>query len=201
MNGLVARRSAVAVLCVLAVWPAWAWAGKPLEGIPLVWKPTNQKHAGVVNLVGITGLKFRVEPFTDSRPDKKKIAENQEDKVPKPVTTSGDVAQFCTEHFAETLRQTGLSIVSEGGDVVIGGEVMEFMVIETNTYKGEVRLKLTVKRGGNEGWVGVASGTSSRFGRSYKAENYYETLSDALLEAAERAVSDEGFRKASAAEN
>ena len=155
MNGMVARRSAVAVLCVLAGWPAVAWAGKPLEGIPLVWKPTN-KNAGVVNLVGITNVKFRVEPFTDSRADKKKIAENQEDKVPKPVTTSGDVAQFCTEHFAETLRRNGLSVVSEGGDVVIGGEVMDFMVIETNTYTGEVRLKLTVKRAATKGgsaWI------------------------------------------------
>ena len=200
MNGIVARPWTVAVLCLLAGWPAWAWAGKPLEGIPLVWKPTN-KTAGVVNLVGITDVKFRVEPFTDSRPDKEKIAENQEDKVFKPVTTSGDVAQFCTEHFAETLRRNGLHVVPEGGDVVIGGEVMEFMVIETNTYKGEVRLKLTVKRGDNEAWIGVASGTSSRFGRSYKAENYYETLSDALLDAAGRAMSDEGFRKASAAKN
>jgi hypothetical protein len=73
------------------------------------------------------------------------------------------------------------------------------MVIETNTYKGEVRLKLTVKRADKEEWIGVAAGTSSRFGRSYKAENYYETLSDALLEASERAVRDEGFRKASTA--
>ena len=72
------------------------------------------------------------------------------------------------------------------------------MVIETNTYKGEVRLKVSAKRGEKEEWVGVASGTSSRFGRSYKADNYYETLSDALLEAAERAVKDEGFHKATA---
>jgi len=195
MNGIVARPWAVAVLCLLAGWPAWAWAGKPLEGIPLVWKPTN-KTAGVVNLVGITDVKFRVEPFTDSRPDTKKIAENQEDKVFKPVTTSGDVAQFCTEHFAETLRRNGLHVVSEGGDVVIGGEVMEFMVIETNTYKGEVRLKLTVKRGDNETWIGVASGTSSRFGRSYKAENYYETLSDSLIEATYNLLRNPSFHEA-----
>jgi hypothetical protein len=195
MNGIVARPWTVAVLCLLAGWPAWAWAGKPLEGIPLVWKPTN-KTAGVVNLVGITDVKFRVEPFTDSRPDTKKIAENQEDKVFKPVTTSGDVAQFCTEHFAETLRRNGLHVVSEGGDVVIGGEVMEFMVIETNTYKGEVRLKLTVKRGDNETWIGVASGTSSRFGRSYKAENYYETLSDSLIEATYNLLRNPSFHEA-----
>jgi hypothetical protein len=143
-------------------------------------------------------VKFRVDPFTDTRPDKTKIGENQEDKAAKMVTTSGDVAEFCTLQFANVLKQYGLTVVPEGGDVVIGGEVLEFMVIETGTYKGEVRLKVSAKRGESEGWVGVASGTSSRFGRSYKADNYYETLSDALLEAAERAVKDEGFRKATA---
>jgi hypothetical protein len=184
---------------MFAAGPSAVWAGKPLENIPLVWKPTNRKDTGVLNLGGMTSVKFRVEPFVDSRPDKKKIGENQEGKLSKPVTTSGSVAAFCTEHFSEMLRQYGLSVVTEGGDVVVGGEVLEFMVIETNTYKGEVRLKLTVKRADKEEWIGVAAGTSSRFGRSYKAENYYETLSDALLEASERAVRDEGFRKASTA--
>jgi hypothetical protein len=86
--------------------------------------------------------------------------------------------------------------VTEGGDVVVGGEILEFMVIETNTYKGEVRLKLAVNRGGKIAWAGVASGTSSRWGRSYRAENYYETISDSLLEATTNAIQNEGFRKA-----
>jgi hypothetical protein len=189
----------VSVLCMFSAWPSAVWAGKPLENIRLVWKPTNRKDTGVLNLVGMTSLKFRVEPFVDSRPDTKKIGENQEDKLPKSVTTSSNVAAFCREHFSEMLRQYGLSVVAEGGDVLISGEVLEFMVIETNTYKGEVRLKVTVKRADKEEWIGVAAGTSSRFGRSYKAENYYETLSDALLDASERAVRDEGFRKASTA--
>ena len=189
------HRTVVSVL-LLALLPSMVLAGKPLDGIPLVWKPTNRKDTGVLNLAGIANVKFRVEPFTDTRSDKTRIGVNQEDKTAKMVTTSGNVAEFCTQQFSNMLKQYGLTVVPEGGDVVIGGEVLEFMVIETNTYKGEVRLKVTAKRGENEEWVGVASGTSSRFGRSYKADNYYETLSDALLEAAERAVKDEGFRKA-----
>jgi hypothetical protein len=79
--------------------------------------------------------------------------------------------------------------------VVVGGEILEFMVIETNTYKGEVRLKLVVNKRGKTEWAGAAAGTSTRWGRSYKDENYYETISDALLEASTRAIEDEGFRK------
>jgi hypothetical protein len=191
------HRTVVSVV-LLALLPSLALAGKPLHDIPLVWKPTNRKDTGVLNLAGLTNVKFRVDPFTDTRSDKTRIGENQEDKTAKRVTTSGNVAEFCTQQFSNMLKQYGLTVVPEGGDVVIGGEVLEFMVIETNTYKGEVRLKVSAKRGENEEWVGVASGTSSRFGRSYKADNYYETLSDALLEAAERAVKDEGFRKATA---
>jgi hypothetical protein len=173
-----------------------AFAQKTLEGIPLVWKPTNKKDAGVVNLGELLNVKIQVQGFADTRSDKAKFGESQEGKAPKPVTTSGNVAEFCTENFRNALKQYGLTVVPNGGDVVVGGEILEFMVIETNTYKGEVRLKLTVNRGGKTEWAGVTSGTSSRWGRSYKAENYYETISDSLLEATTNVIRDEGFRKA-----
>lgn len=176
-----------------------AFAQKTLEGIPLVWKPTNRKGAGVVNLGELVDVKIQVQGFVDTRDAKAKFGESQEDKVPKPVTTSGNVAEFCTENFRKALKDHGLTVVPTGGDAVVAGEILEFMVIETNTYKGEVRLKLTVSRGGKTTWAGVASGTSSRWGRSYKAENYYETISDSLLEATTKAIQDEGFRKALAA--
>lgn len=173
-----------------------AFAQKTLDGIPLVWKPTNRKDAGVVNLGDLLNVKIQVQGFADTRSAKEKFGESREGKVPKPVTTSGSVAEFCTENFRNTLKQYGLSVVPNGGDVVVGGEILEFMVIETNTYKGEVRLKLTVNRGGKTEWAGVASGTSTRWGRSYKAENYYETISDSLLDATMNVIRDEGFRKA-----
>ena len=176
-----------------------AFAQKTLEGIPLVWKPTNRKGAGVMNLSELVDVKIQVQGFVDTRDAKAKFGESQEDKVPKPVTTSGNVAEFCTENFRKALKDHGLTVVPTGGDAVVAGEILEFMVIETNTYKGEVRLKLTVSRGGKTTWAGVASGTSSRWGRSYKAENYYETISDSLLEATTKAIQDEGFRKALAA--
>jgi hypothetical protein len=173
-----------------------ALAQKKLEGIPLVWKPSSRKTAGVVNLAGLADVRVQVEPFVDTRENQAKFGENQEGKTPRPVTTSGSVAEFCTQNFRNVLKQYGLTVVPSGGDVAVGGEVLEFMVIETNTYKAEVRLKLTVKKSWKTEWVGVAAGTSTRWGRSYKDENYYETISDALLEASTRAVEDEAFRKA-----
>jgi hypothetical protein len=191
------RRVALIVAVVFAIGLGGpALAQKKLEGIPLVWKPSNKKSAGIMNLAGLADVKVQVDPFVDTRENKAKFGENQEDKVPKPVTTSGNVADFCTQNFRTMLKQYGITVVPSGGDVVVGGEVLEFMVIETNTYKGEVRLKLSVKKRGKTEWAGLAAGTSSRWGRSYKDENYYETISDALLEASTKTIEDEGFRKA-----
>ena len=200
MTGGLSRKVAVVVAVLFAISLGGpALAQKKLEGIPLVWKPSNKKSAGVTDLAGLAEVKVQVDPFVDTRENKAKFGENQEDKVPRPVTTSGSVAEFCTQNFRNTLKQYGITVVPSGGDVVVGGEILEFMVIETNTYKGEVRLKLAVKKGGKAQWAGLAAGTSSRWGRSYKDENYYETISDALLEASTKAIEDEGFRKALAA--
>jgi hypothetical protein len=197
MTGRMSRRAAVVLAVLLAVClGAPASAQKKLEGIPLVWKPSSKKSSGVVNLAGLADVKVQVEPFVDTRDNKAKFGENREDKVVRPVTTSGSVADFCTQNFKNTLKQYGLSVVPSGGNVVVKGEILEFMVIETNTYKAEVRLKLAVTKRGKTAWAGLASGTSSRWGRSYKDENYYEAISDALLEASTNAIEDDGFRKA-----
>lgn len=197
MTGRVSRRVAVVVAVLFAVGLAGsAGAQKKLEGIPLVWKPSNKKSAGVTNLSGLADVKIQVDTFVDTRENKAKFGESQEGKVPKPVTTSANVAEFVTTNFRNVLKQYGLTIVPSGGDVLVTGDILEFMVTETNTYKGEVRLKLAVKKRGKTEWAGIAAGTSSRWGRSFKDDNYYETISDSLLDATSHAIEDEGFRKA-----
>jgi hypothetical protein len=39
----------------------------------------------------------------------------------------------------------------------------------------------------------VTNGSASRWGRSYKADNYYETLSDSLLDALHKLLSNADF--------
>ena len=189
------RTGAVLAMVLMAALPTLA-AKKLLVGIPLVWKPTDLKDVGVVNLTGIAEVKVRVEKFTDTRPDTTKIGENTEDSLPKPVTTNDDVAGFITTNFTDTLRSYGFKLVPDGGDVVVRCEILDFMVHEGDNYKGELRLKATVERSGKSVWTGVVSGSSKRFGRSYKAENYYETISDAIVHAASNLASDSGFHQA-----
>jgi hypothetical protein len=76
----------------------------------------------------------------------------------------------------------GLKTVDSNGAIVIKGEVKDFYVRETDTYKSAVAVHLTVvDRNGKTLWSGLASGDATRFGRSYKVENYYEALSDAVV--------------------
>jgi hypothetical protein len=46
------------------------------------------------------------------------------------------------------------------------------------------------------GLTTTKGGSSKRFGRSYKAENYYETMSDAITHAASNLANDTGFHQA-----
>jgi hypothetical protein len=154
-----------------------------LNSVPLRFTPTDSVAAAVNQAARVfRGRKVEVEPFTDVREDKGLIGRNSEDDRPKDVTTREDVGGFCAARLHDLLRQAGVEVVAQGGDLVISGDVSRFMVEETDRYRGTVTLRLAVRdASGNELWSGQLSGDSDRFGRSYKYDNYMETLSDALL--------------------
>ncbi|MFI4982594.1 MAG: hypothetical protein ACHQIO_19755 [Nevskiales bacterium] len=170
---------------------------QPLNDVPLVWKPTSELNFGGVDLSEAQRSKIQFEPFVDARKQPALIAENREDAVPKPVTTNGNVGEFVSANVRQILDHAGLDTVDSGGDVIVSGEVRNFFVEETSLYEGTVLLHLSVRnRAGVTLWSGSASGTAKRFGRSYSQENYYEVLSDALINATVPLVQDWDFRRA-----
>jgi hypothetical protein len=176
-----------------------ACAADKLEGIALKWKPTSTIGKGLaLDLTDLVDRKIQVESFADARADKSGlIGENREKAVPKKVSTPDSVPDFVTGNVRQLLSKAGLNVVEAGGDAVIGGEIRAFFVEETDTYLGDVTLRVTVKdQSGKAVWTGISSGASKRFGRSYKADNYYETLSDALIEATQALLKNPGFLKA-----
>jgi hypothetical protein len=183
------------ILVAMSLSPAFA-AKKLLADIPLIYKPTESKGAGVVDLTGLTEKRIEIAPLADNRADQKTFGVNREDATPRPVTTSSNVAEFCTQHLTEDLQRFGFVITSERPEFVLSGEVLEFMVNEASKYNGDVRLKMQLSKDGKAVWTGLVSGTSARWGRSYKAENYYETISDSLLHAIENLAMDTGFAAA-----
>jgi hypothetical protein len=191
---------AAASCALLILCGAAASRAASLENVPLRWKPTSTlAEMGVVDLSGAVGTtKIRIDALVDTRQNPSLVAENREkaDKV-RQMTTSSDVAAFVTEHMKDTLRRAGLNIVDDGAEVVLSGEIRQFFVTEVNTYGGELSIMVHLKNtAGKELWTGVVAGDSTRWGRSYSAENYYETMSDMLLRGAFNLLSSPGFREA-----
>jgi hypothetical protein len=169
-------------------------ASKLLSDVPLVWKPTSQLNFGAVQS---SESKIQFQTFKDVRKDPALIGENHEDSTPKPVTTKDDVGAFVTPHIREIFDRAGLTTVDSGGSVIITGEVRQFYVDETSTYKGDVVLHIAVTSpSGKSLWEGNTTGSSTRFGRSYKLDNYHETLSDAIIDATGSLLQNSGFQDA-----
>jgi hypothetical protein len=179
---------------------AAAFAGGDLQNIPLKWTPTSTfAEMGHVDVNGpMASTKIHFEPLVDARQNPSLVAENREkpEKI-RQVTTSSDVAAFVSDHLKDILHGAGLNIVDGPADLTISGEVRQFFVTEVNTYGGEMSVLIHVKNSaGKELWTGAAAGDSTRWGRSYKADNYYETMSDMVLRAAYNLLSTPGFRDA-----
>ena len=140
---------------------------------------------------------IQFETFQDVRDNKDAIGENLEDDMPKPVTTTDDVGAFVSSHMRELFDRAGLTTVDSNGTVTIKGEVRQFFVRETTTYKSAVAVHLTVVgRDGRTLWSGLASGEATRFGRTYNLENYYEVLSDAIVNTVSSLLQSADIQKA-----
>jgi hypothetical protein len=194
-------RLLVSVLSTLVFFGGAAVAkDKLLENIPLKWMPTDTLAAlGPVDVSGpALTTSIHVDALVDTRPNPSAVAENREDeKKVLPVTTSSDVAGFVTEHLKGLLRGAGLNVVDGPGDVTLSGEIRQFFVTETSLYHGEMSVLVHLKNDqGKEIWTGVISGAPERFGRSYRADNYYETLSDMVVRSTYSLLSNPGFRDA-----
>jgi len=166
----------------------------PLEHVRLQWRPTSDLGLGAREM---SQVPIQFEIFQDVRDNKELIGENREDAQPKPVTTTDDVGGFVSTHMRELFDHGGLKTVDSNAAVTIKGEVTQFFARENSTYKSEVAVHLTVL--GSDGrtlWSGVASGAATRFGRSYKLENYYEVLSDAIVNTVSSMLQSPEFQKA-----
>lgn len=174
--------------------------------MPLVWQPTDP-----VTLPFTAGEAFRnqrvaVNPIADAREDRTAIGKNVEaviDLHQKPewaVSTDTDVASFLTERLLSVLQTNGINAVTSDPSRVIRIELARFFVIEGETYKAEVGLRVSIEDGGGRAlWQGLADGTSNRLGRSYSPENYNEALCNAFLEAIKDLMKNPEMLKAATA--
>jgi hypothetical protein len=184
------------ILAMMLVLAAAGVSAKPalLEHVPLKWKPTSKLQLGTMQMA-VTAIQF--ETFTDLRTNKEAIGENSENDTPKPVTTTDDVGAFVSIHMRELFDKAGLKTVDSGGAVTVKGEIKQLFVRETSTYQSNAVVHLSVT--GSDGktlWTGIVQGDATRFGRSYQLENYYEVLSDAIVNTVSSMLGSAEFQKA-----
>jgi len=143
------------------------------------------------------GPPFEIVPVVDGRADvRSQIGENRESSPVVPVRTADDVAAWVTKTLTDTFRGWGTNSAA-GAPLVLGTEIVKLFVTEEHTYVAEVTLKFTLRsREGGEIWAGTVGGVATRFGRSLKADNYNEVLSDALFDCYSKLWTDPGFRRA-----
>jgi hypothetical protein len=182
------------LLLVIAVACGTQALAASLVNVPLQWRATSDLRLGTIEM---SPVPVQFDVFSDARANKQAIGENREDETPKPVTTTDDVGAFVSTHMRDLFNQAGLKTVDSGGTVTIKGQVTRFFVRETSVYRSEVAVHLIVTdQNGKVLWSGTASGEATRFGRSYKLENYYEVLSDAIVNTVSSMLQSAPFEKA-----
>jgi hypothetical protein len=97
----------------------------------------------------------------------------------------------------EVLQQNGVNVVDSGAAIVLDGDVQRFFVEETNNYQANIVLHLRARAAnGTVLWETNLSGNESRFGRSYRKENYCGALSDTLISLTHVLLNNAKFRDA-----
>jgi len=190
------------VLCIAFVTPSYgAQTTAGLKDIPLAWQPTDTVSSyGKIDLTVYQNTQFVIKPFTDVRKQPSEIGINTEKRFSGKdmlVTTNQNVADWLTDKFSKVLPQFGINVVTDNGTFFVNAAVDKFFVTEGSRYNAEISLSVTLTtKNGVVVWQGMTTGSDSFYGRSFKAYNYYEALSNATISAIHAMLNDDAFQKA-----
>lgn len=170
-----------------------------LKDIELKFKPTSSlSDYENMDLSNLSSTSISLGSFSDEREEKGLIGENREDEDKGkvlPVTTKTPVSDFLKETYKKLLKDIGIKIV-DGSPKTLEAKVIKFFAEEKNLYRAEVWLEIELKKDGALIFEERIMGSAKRFGRSYKLENYFEVLSDAIIDSFASLFQNEGFLKA-----
>lgn len=167
-----------------------ACGGGQISNLPLAWKSADTS----VKPSPMTAQALQTVPLAfglrDTRADQTAVGTVEDDHYI--VRTTDNVAQYASNRFGDILRNAGARL-NDAPQAILETDLLEFRVDEGGTYKGLVRIRVTVRRQGLPDWSRNYEGTSSRWGRSHSPDNMNEALSNALHEATERMLKDDQF--------
>jgi hypothetical protein len=167
-----------------------ACGGGELSNLPLQWRGVGSSPAPNPNVAAsfaAVPLAFSVH---DVRTDP--TAVGMEEDSGFIVRTTDNVAQYCGAKMAAMLAQAGARL-NEVPLASVDAELLEYKVVEGNTFHGMVRVRVVVRRGAGQAWAKIYEGKSRRFGHSHSPDNFNEALSNALADATAQLVRDEEF--------
>jgi len=155
----------------------------PLSNVDLVFRDSDIKDDYDRNEWNqdLARMTFNVQPATDDRtdPNSKQIGFCEDKNLP--VTTKTNIAAFVTSSVQRVLQQTGIHTSPTSGTKLYLN-VRDFFVQEGGVYAGRISIDYTViNEKGDTLYFSPASSTSKRWGRTYKLDNYMETLTGALF--------------------
>jgi hypothetical protein len=170
-----------------------------LKDLSLEWKPTKDiRTFKAIDISVFQNAHFAVKSFKDLRKKPAEIGVNIDKKYSErelPVTTKDHVADWLTYHFSKALSNFEIDVVKEKSNFTLEADIIKFYVIEESLYKAEVALKIRLLSKANTViWEEMISGNATRFGKSYFALNYFETLSDAVLSAVHSLLQNDAFK-------
>lgn len=174
---------------------------RELKDIPLEWKPTESVSSlDAIDLSPFMKTTFAVAQFSDLRKTPEEIGKNVEKRGTDsdlPVTTKDNVASWLTDRFAYVLSEFNIETAKNNAAFKLEGDIIKLYVTESSMYKGDIGLKIRLRgKNGALLWEGMVSSSASRFGSSYKAENYYEALSTSVIMAVYGLLKNEDFKQA-----
>ncbi len=187
----------IAIFCIgSSVATSTAMAAKLMVDIDLYWKPTTSlSDLKKLDFNSTSSIKVLLTDKRSVTPLNRVGERSENPKEFLPVETKNNIADFVNKGMNDTLKKVGLNITEGESDYVLSGEINEFYVTETNTYQGSFRVSAQLKKSGKVVWEGNLFGKNSRFGRSYKLDNFMESLSDCIIDASYALLENEGFKK------
>ncbi len=185
-------------LFILSFLSITSYADSNYLNIEMKWEPTTSfKEVTSKGIKSFAQKKVKVEHFKDERKasDSSLVGKNIEESKEKIVTTKSDIAAYFTDGFKKTLTGAGIDLVDSGETYSVSGSVKHFFVTEKDTYVGDITVFFVIKKDGKQIWSGSAVANNKRFGRSFKLDNYQETFSDMVIEAAKELFSNPEFKE------
>ncbi len=166
-----------------------------LVQVKMDYTPTNL----VTPPIERPGSSIFIAPIIDKRKNPEQIGENVEKSKAVPAKASPqEVLSSIEKAFKKEFSRAGLNVVDDKGKAqrIVQVSLMNLWVQEKNTFDAVVVNHVEVKdKMGKVLYSQGFKGTATRWGRSYSAEEYRKSISDAVVELLKHMFKNDAFMK------